>query len=216
MRIAIAIVTAVALVAIAGADDNEKNPDAKWTSGPQIGSILPGPFEVLNVNGPHKGRYHCLVCEFAQDPAVLVFAREPEEEKDGPLGSLLQKLQEATQKHKELYLRAGVIFLSPAARSSTTDKKVEDPKKLVEEAMARDALLARLTERGEKLKNVIVACSVPDEPKKYKLSPKAEVTVVFYRRLKVLENFAFEKMTDDDVTMMMDKIEQRLRNKTKK
>ena len=69
-----------------------------------------------------------------------------------------------------------------------------------------------------KLKNVVIACSVPEEPKSYKISPRADITVIFYRRLKVLENFAFEpgKMTDDDVTSVIGKVEKRLQEGMKK
>src|ERR1700730_14624007 len=51
-------------------------------SGPKKGAFMPKPFECYNVNGPAKGRPRCLVCKFGLNPAVLIFAKEPEDGKD--------------------------------------------------------------------------------------------------------------------------------------
>lgn len=53
-------------------------------SGPQIGQMIPGPFQPVNATGPYAGRPHCLVCQFGLRPVVLVFARETGEP-DGPV-----------------------------------------------------------------------------------------------------------------------------------
>ncbi len=156
-------------------------------SGPKEGKFLPKAFDCYTFNGPkeNRGRYHCLVCRYDQDPSVLVFAREPEEGKDMALAALIKRLEEATTEYKKQDLHAGVIFISPDAESSVTNPKEDDPAKLVEEAKKRDELFARLTARAENLKGVDLGV-MPAAPKDYKLNPSADVTVVVYTKLRVL------------------------------
>lgn len=187
-------------------------------SGPQSGALLPGPFDPLNLNGDKKGRPHCLVCEYALNPVVMVFAREPAEGKDGPLTELLKKLDEAVPKYREPELKAFVVFLSKEAKSSADDAKAGEQEELVEEAMARAAMIARLTARAEGLKNVIASVYPVAGPKGYNVSDKAEVTVVFYQRHRVLANWAFaeEKLTTEDVDAVLKKVDQTLSKEAKK
>lgn len=180
--------------------------EEKFASGPQAGKILPGPFEALNINGKKaKGRQHCLVCENGLYPVVMVFVKEPADGKDDLVNNFLAKLDEALKEHQEVYLGSFVVFLSPAARSSANNDKEEDSKKLVEEAEARETYLKKLAERADKVKNVVLACMPPEGPKDYKLNPKAEVTIVFYQKLKVLANWAYPegKFGDEEIDKVM-------------
>jgi hypothetical protein len=161
-------------------------------SGPPVGSFLPGSFQPFNLNGKiGKNRYHCLVCEYGLNPTVMVFAREHPEGKDAALADLLQKLDEAVERHKESYLHSFVVFLSPDARTSVTDPRPEEPGKLVAQAAAWEALLARLRPRADKLKNVVAAAYPADGPPGYQIAKEADVTVILYRAHKVLANYAF-------------------------
>ena len=85
----------------------------------------------------------------------------------------------------------------------------------MDEAVARDALAKRLEERAEKLKNVVVAYFPSEGPKGYNINPKAEVTVLFYVKHKVLANFAFAegKMTPDDVSKIIKTVNDALAKK---
>src|SRR5437870_1482399 len=75
--------------------------DEAFKSGPPPGTVLPGPFDVFVINGKlAAGRQHCLVCQNALNPAVLVFAREPAEGKDAALNDLLKKLDDAVERHQ--------------------------------------------------------------------------------------------------------------------
>jgi hypothetical protein len=194
-------------------------------SGPQPGTLIPGSFDPFNVNGKHAGRHHCLVCKYGLTPTIMVFAREPAEGKDGPLTDLLKKMDDLLDQRQETDFLAGfVVFLSPFARSSVTEPKLEDAGelekagKLVEEAIARDGLTKRLEARAEKLKNVVVAHYPAAGPKGYGIHDKAEVTVVFYDRYKVLANHAFAagKMTDEDAGTIVASIEKILVDSKKK
>ena len=165
---------------------------ASLKSGPPVGSFLPGSFQPFNLNGKiGKSRYHCLVCEYGLKPTVLVFAREHPEGKDAALADFLQKLDEAIERHQEAYLHGFVVFLSPDARTSVTYPRPEEPGKLVAQAAAWEALLARLKPRADKLKNVVVATYPAEGPPDYNIAKDADVTVILYRGHKVLANDAF-------------------------
>ena len=162
-------------------------------SGTPKGAYIPGSFAPYNLNGKRKGSHHCLVCQYGLDPVVLVFAKEPAEGKDQALTDLLKKLDKAVEEYSRQDFHAFVVFLSPDASSSASDPKQDDPKKLVEEAAARDKLIERLQPRAEGLKNAI-ACIFPAAgPKGYAVSDKAEVTLLFYSRFKVQANAAFKE-----------------------
>jgi hypothetical protein len=165
---------------------------ATLKSGPQPGALLTTSFHPYNVNGMvGAGRYHCLVCEYKLHPVVMVFARETAKGKDQALNTLLGRLDEVVAKDQEGYLKSFVVFLSPGARSSATEPKIDDADRLVEEASAHAALLDRLQARAKLLKNVVITCYPEGGPKGYDISPKADVTVVLYVKHKVVSNFAF-------------------------
>jgi hypothetical protein len=169
---------------------------------------LPGAFECFNLNGDAKGRPQCLVCKFALRPTVLVFAKEPAEGKDDALNDLLSKLDEVA---KDLEIRAfsvGVVFLSPDARDSTNNAEEKDAQKIIDEAIAREKLHERLTKRAEKFKNVLVACYPAEGPKKYDLNPKADVTVLYYERMKINDHWAYgpDQLAAKDVDAMVKKV----------
>src|SRR5262249_4007955 len=180
----------LAVLAVAGATALEAGEAPK--SGPAVGQLLPGSFQAFNLNGKTaKDRYHCLGCEYGLKPTVMVFAREHPDAKDPALADLLQKLDEAVDRHKDASLNAFVVFLSPDARTSVTDPKTMDPAKLVEEAAAWEALLARLRPTADKLKNVVVSVYPAEGPPGYNLAKDADVTAVLYRRHKVVASYVF-------------------------
>jgi hypothetical protein len=181
-------------------------------SGPHAGETMPGTFAPWNINGAHAGKYHCLVCEFDLDPAVLIFAREPAEGKGAAFDELLQKLDQAVARHQKAHFHAGVVVLSPFAQSSTSVPKVEDFNDLVKEANEREALVERLKKRAEALKGTAVACFPAEGPKSYKIDPKAQFTVLFYKNLQVIANYSFaaNQMQSGDVATIMKKVDETL------
>jgi len=206
--------------------------DDKLTSGPKVGAFIPGPFECLNINGPFgKGRPHCLVCEYGLNPVVMIFAKEPAEDKDGPLTNLMQKLDDIVGREDgKSFLGSFIVFLSPAAKSSANDPEVGKGADLVKEAKDRRDLIVRLSARAEKLKSaerakdvkegeepvtvsgLVIAC-LPAPPKGYNLNPKADVTVIFYVKHKVQANFAFAEgqLTDERVDQIVKMVEAALK-----
>jgi len=162
-----------------------------FKSGPQKGETIAGSFAPFNVNGKRKDRFHCLVCDFGVEPVVLVFAREPAEGKDEALTDLMKQLDDAVERHQDRFLHSFAVFLSPDAPGTLTADGNDTAEKLVKEATGREALTLRLQSRAEKLKNVVVSYFPAAGPKGYKISDKAEVTVLFYTGFKVDANFAF-------------------------
>src|SRR5260370_6203147 len=75
-------------------------------SGPTPGQ-RPGPYAALVAVGAQRGTSHCFICETADRPAVVVFARSLSE----PLGKLVRGLDRALIDHKAADLRAWVTFL---------------------------------------------------------------------------------------------------------
>jgi hypothetical protein len=165
--------------------------NAQVKSGPQAGEFLPGSFAPLNLNGPSKGQYHSLVCEHGLRPTVLVFLRDGGEGPNPAALELLKKLDEIVPKHQAVGLKAFVVFLSADARSSVFVEKTEDVDKVLLEEERREKLRARLEKLAEPFQHVVVTAYPAEGPPGYDISPKAEVTVILYERLKVTRNWSF-------------------------
>ena len=97
--------------------------DEKLISGPKAGTFIPAAFECYNVNGPAKGRQSCLVCKFALSPVVLIFAKEPQAEKDAALNELVKQLDAAADEEafQAREFSVGVVYLSSDAKDSTNN-----------------------------------------------------------------------------------------------
>jgi hypothetical protein len=183
-----ALLTILALTITSTAYREELAAAEPLKSGLQPGESIPGPFHYLNVNGPHAGKPHCLVCEFGLRPTVLVFVRDLPADKS-PLTDLLQRLDEAVSRYKNAELRAGVVVLS------------EDFAK----EGARKELIRKLESSARDLRQIPVAVDGATGPEKYKINKEADVTVLLYDKQRVLANFAFVKgkLTEQDVTAIM-------------
>jgi hypothetical protein len=138
----------------------------------------PGPYTFLVATGPQRGQLTCYVCETADKPAVVVFARSMSD----PLGKLVQQLDKSVADHKAKDLRAWVTFLHD-------DQAALDPK--VERWGKQHAV-----------RNVPLGVFEDvDGPPSYRLARDADVTVLMYVNQKVVANFAFRagELTDAKV-----------------
>jgi hypothetical protein len=116
------------------------------------------------------------VCETADRPAVVVFARELSE----PLGKLVAQLDKAVADHKKEEMRGWVTFLS------------ED----------QPTLDGKVVEWGKKHAVRTMPLGVFEDaqgPPAYKLAKDADVTVLFFVKRKVVANFAYRsgELTDE-------------------
>jgi hypothetical protein len=143
-------------------------------SGPKPGK-RPGPYSAVVSVGPQRGQSHCFICETANRPAVIVFARTL----SAPLAKLARGLDKALATHKKAELRAWVTFLHDD--QSTFDAKVV--------AWSKKHALRRLP---------LAVFEDLDGPPAYKLTRDADVTVLLYVKQKVVRNFAFRagELTD--------------------
>lgn len=147
-------------------------------SGPAIGQDLPGSFHPHNVTGAHAGNPHCLVCEYGLNPSVAVFARTLPEA-NSPLALLLQKLDQSIAKNRRYSVGGFAVFLA-----ADIDKEA-----------TRVDLARRVDELGKglDLKNVVLTLYPAEGPDKYNIHPDADVTILVYRKLKVVSNHSFRK-----------------------
>jgi len=135
----------------------------------------PGPYAAIVAVGPNRGQLHCFICETADKPAVVVFARRMSD----PLGKLVQGLDKAVLANKTAELRSWVTFL-------TDDQPALDP---------------QVVRWGKQhgIRNVSLAVfEDADGPPAYKLARDADVTVLLYVKQKVVKNFAFRAGELDD------------------
>src|SRR5262245_26442382 len=148
--------------------------DGPCVSGLQPGQ-RPGPYAAIVSVGPNRGQLHCFICETADKPAVVVFARRMSD----PLGKLVQGLDKSVLANKEPGLRSWVTFLSE-------DQPALDP---------------QVVKWGKHfgISNVSLAVfEDADGPPAYKLARDADVTVLLFVKQKVVKNFAFRAGELDD------------------
>jgi hypothetical protein len=136
-------------------------------SGPKVG-LRPGPYSAVVSVGPKRGQSHCYICETANRPAVILFARTLNK----PLGKLLQGVDKALIDHKKAELRGWVTLLHE-------DQSEIDPKvvKWAKSLGLRNLPLAVFEDK--------------DGPPTYKLARDADVTILLSVKQKVVHNYAF-------------------------
>jgi hypothetical protein len=193
----------------------------EFKSGLAPGKLIGGPFQPYTLNDSltraavkrlkeaknptdellAKGRFHCLVCEFGLKPVLAIFVREGQDSNEAVLKELLKKVDDAVESHQESYLNSFAVFLTPDARSSITEKKIEDTEALVTESAAREKLTARLEELAKPLNHVVVGFYPAENLKGYDISAQPGVTILLYAKHKVLANYAFAegKLKSEDI-----------------
>jgi hypothetical protein len=162
-RVAIPALLAIVLVSTA----IPMRADQPCASGLRPGQ-RPGPYSFVLSTGPNRGKSHCYICETADRPAAVVFARSLSEQ----LGRLAHKFDKAIDEHKKADLRAWVTLLHD-------DQTGLDPK--VVQWSSAHALRQLPVGVFEDLNG----------PPSYRLSRDADVTVLLFVRQKVVSNFAF-------------------------
>jgi hypothetical protein len=177
----------------------EPSPDKK--DGPRN---LPGTFHPLNVTGPYKDHYHCLISEYGLDPMVVIFHKNLDF--SDPLRSLVQKLDTAIDKNPAARLSSFVVFLPDELPEvlGASDKEDDARLKLVEQVDDWG--------KGLKLKHVVLCLDSKPDVEKYNLRDTDLVTVVLCNKLKVVSVFALPKsdFTEDTVAKIMKAVAEQL------
>jgi hypothetical protein len=140
---------------------------AEITSGLKPGDA-PAAFQVQDVTGPAAGTKLCYRCRYGGNPVVAVFTHKI----DDKVTSLVKKVDEEVAKNKDKRMKAFVVLL-------TDDPDHAEPK------------LKALAEKN-KIENVpLTIFDGPMGPSDYKLSDKADVTVLMWVKSDVKVNHAF-------------------------
>jgi hypothetical protein len=142
------------------------------------GKTLPGPFHPYNATGASKGRYHCLISEYGEDPVVLIFARGLYDNE--AFRDLLSRIEAAITRNPTARLRCCVVFLPRELPNPVTDDDKRDELAPGLEKLAEEA----------KLKQVVLCLGSKPELAKYELDDSADLTVVLYRKFQILSSFA--------------------------
>ncbi len=141
--------------------------DEPCKSGPQP-SQRPGPYSSLVAVGPQRGQQHCYVCEAADRPLVIVFARSLSD----PLGKLVQRIDRSLAEHKTAELRGWVTFLAE-------DQTALDPK------------VVQWSQKHAIRNMPLGVFEDTVGPPAYLLAREADVTVLLSVKQRVVANFAF-------------------------
>lgn len=155
--------------------------DGPCVSGPKEGQ-RPGPYSFVMCTGEQRGKSHCYICDTADRPAVIIFARTLSD----PLAKLAAGLDKALAEHKKSELRGWVTLLH--ADQSEIDADV----------------LKWVKKHGIKGVPVGVFEDV-DGPPTYKLNREADVTVLLSVKQKVVINRAFraKELTNEKVAELL-------------
>jgi hypothetical protein len=162
-----AIAFALAILSTASMDLPTSRAENPCVSGLEPGK-RPGPYTFLVSTGNERGQLTCFICETADKPAVLIFARTPSQE----LGELASRLDAAVSDPKNSPLRGWVTFLS-------SDQPKFDP--IVVDWGKKNAIKSM----------PLGVFEDTDGPPSYRLAKDADVTVMLFVKQKVAANFAF-------------------------
>ncbi len=155
--------------------------DAPCVSGPRVGQ-RPGPYSFVMCTGEQRGKSHCCICETADRPAAIVFARSL----SAPLGKLAAGLDKALAEHRKNELRAWITLLH-------------------EDQSVLDADVLRWAKKHAVKTTPVGVFEDLDGPPSYRLHRDADVTVLLAVKQKVVANFAFRagEMKDKQVAEVL-------------
>jgi hypothetical protein len=156
---------------------------------------LSGAFFPYNVTGKKAGNYYCLLTEHYLDPAVLIFVREKafeEGSKPGAvLADLLKKLDQRVEKNVTARLAVFVVVLMEETKKgnetlnvTTDDDKRDQMEEIIKKWVGEQALT-----------HTIFCLDSASRLKDYALKDDKDLTVILYRRYKVLARYD-ESMND--------------------
>lgn len=142
----------------------------------------PGPYSFLIASGPQRGQQTCYVCETAEKPAVVIFARKLSD----PLGRLAVKCDDFALAQPKDSLKCWMTVLGE--KTATLDD------------------LAKWSKNAGVKVTPVGVFDDPIGPPSYKLSSDAEVTVLLWVNRKIVANFAFRagELNDEAVKKIAD------------
>jgi hypothetical protein len=154
----------------------------KPLAGPKVGQ-RPMPYAFVLATGPNRGTAFCYICDTAEKPAAIVFARSLSE----PLGKLAAKLDQAAADAVVPEFRTWLTLLSVGPQPDAEDRLAAWGRK---HAIRQMPLGVFEDEVG---------------PPAYRLSKQADVTVVLFVKRQTVATFAFKagEMSDARIDEMV-------------
>jgi hypothetical protein len=151
-------------------------------SGPKVGQ-RPMPYAFVLATGPNRGTSFCYICDTADKPAAIVFARSLSD----PLGKLAAKLDQAAADAVVPGFRGWLTLLANGPQPDAEDRLAAWGRK---HAVRQMPLGVFEDEVG---------------PPAYRLSKQADVTVVLFVNQKTVATFAFRagELTDARIGEVM-------------
>jgi hypothetical protein len=196
------------------------------------GAKIPGAFQTLSVTLPpttlkpipQVGRFHCPVCEYRLNPAVLIFARQPDSAES--IKGLLQKLDAVISKHPGLEVGACALFndggyqkqlladLDESTGSASAPVKSAEFTKAIEFKEAAESKLKDFA-KAANFQHVALSLGLPEA---YPIPANNDVRVLFYFNHEVVfdEAFARDKLTDAAIDKIVKTIDDKLTEIEKK
>ena len=126
----------------------------------------PGPFQVVDVTGPNKGRELCYRCQYGASPVVAAFINGDASKASKLVGDL-QKIVDA---HKDQKLKSFVVFMGGPAEKDAIVKIAAENKTSIP-----------LTFLPKGTKEADIAA--------YNINPAAKNTVLLWKGMSVKSNF---------------------------
>ncbi len=143
-----------------------------WAEDPCVSGVpvgeRPGPYTFIVSTGKERGQLTCYICETADQPAVVIFARSLSNE----LGELAAALDRAVADPKNTPLRGWITFLY--------DDHLKIDRQIIEWGKTHAIRTMPLGVFEDS-----------DGPPSYRLAPEADVTVLLFTKKRVVANFAF-------------------------
>jgi hypothetical protein len=169
---------------------------------------LPGPFFPYNVTGKKAGNYHCLVTQHHLDPAVLILVREKAFEEGRKPGSvladLLKKLDQRVEKNVNVRLAVFVVVLleeKDKGNVTMDDDKRDQMEEVVKKWVGEQALT-----------HIIFGLDSPSRLKAYALKDDSDLTVILFRRYKVLarHDWSLNALTAEKAAEVLKEVKDKL------
>ena len=142
---------------------------AEVESGLKVGEA-PDAYNVKDITGPNAGKSLCYRCQYGARPVINVFTRQVNDD----LAKLVKEVDKLVEANKDKQMRAFVTVLAEDA----------------------DKIAPKLEEMAKKngIKNVPLTIFDGDAgPEEYKISDKADVTVLLWNKMEVKANVAVAK-----------------------
>lgn len=184
---------------------------------PKAGSFLPGPFHVINLNGQHKNRYHCFVCQYSTLPVAAVLVRMPKDvddaskflEADQPLTKLLVGIERVLAKNPDGNMAGFVVFFGDKANIEMVQARLDGRDNPEVKSLTKEAGLKHLTfgydDKGSSSKYF---ADVTKDEKGNAMPEDDIIRVLFYNKYRMVHDardFTKDKpLTDQAVTQLLE------------